>query len=122
MKNTVLIVDDNHDAADSFATLLNIQGHRTWVAYDSESGYDLAYEASPDIIFHDIELPLMDGYSAARKLRAEARFAKTVLVALTAYGNEADKIRASLAGFDAHMTKPINFDHLRIILDRVKIS
>src|SRR3982750_1612873 len=74
-KKTVLIVDDNRDAADSLAMLLEIKGHKVLTAYDAETGLEIAHAASPDVIIHDINLPHMNGYTAATKLRQDVNCA-----------------------------------------------
>ena len=84
-KSTILIVDDNRDAADTLAMLIESMGFRAMTAYDTPAGLKLARDISPQIIFHDIGMSGMDGYMAARQLRSEAQFAKTYLIALTAY-------------------------------------
>lgn len=119
---TILIVDDNRDAADSLAMLIRNEGYRALIAYDSQTGLELANESSPDIIFHDIGLPNIDGYMAARQLRSDAKFAKTILVALTAYDSTPDRKRASMAGFNLHMSKPMDFEALKLVLNRVRNS
>jgi CheY-like chemotaxis protein len=118
----VLIVDDNRDAADSLAILIQGDGHQVAVAYDSETGLELAREVLPKIIFHDIGLPVVDGYAAARKLRQDPRFAKTTLVALTAYDSAPDRDRSLAVGFDFHMVKPIHFEDLKRILELTRNS
>lgn len=115
---TILIVDDNHDAADSLALLIELKGHKALIAYDAETGLELAYAESPDIIVHDINLPLMNGYVAARKIREQANCATTILIALTAYASPADRERALSEGFDFHMSKPLDFEELDRILDQ----
>jgi CheY-like chemotaxis protein len=116
----VLIVDDNRDAADSLAILIQDDGHEVAVAYDSESGLELARKVLPKIIFHDIGLPVVDGYAAALRLRRDPQFAQTMLVALTAYDSAPDRDRSLAAGFDLHMVKPIHFEEVRRILELTK--
>jgi CheY-like chemotaxis protein len=112
----VLIVDDNRDAADSLAILIQGEGLRAAVAYNAMTGFDLARKIMPAIIFHDIGLPIIDGYAAALKVRHDPAFAKTILVALTAYDSDPDRDRALAAGFDLHMVKPIDFADLKRIV------
>ena len=113
----VLIVDDNRDAADSLAIIIQSGGHEVAVAYDSETGFELARKVLPKIIFHDIGLPVVDGYAAALQLRRDPRFAQTILVALTAYDSAPDRDRSLAAGFDFHIVKPIHFEDLKRILE-----
>ena len=119
---TVLIVDDNRDAADTLAMLIKHEGHRVETAYDSEVGLTLARQIKPDVIFHDIGMPIIDGYAAARTLRKDPTFEKTVLVALTAYDATQDRKRASLAGFDLHLTKTLDFDDVILALGQTRPS
>jgi CheY-like chemotaxis protein len=118
LKKIILVVDDNHDFADSLATLIKAYGCKVMVAYDAASGIALAYESVPDVIFHDIGLPAMSGYDAARHFRSHQRFAKTILVAVTAYDATYDRKCAQMAGFDFHLSKPIDFEDLKEVLSR----
>src|SRR5882757_5070800 len=96
-KPTILIVDDNRDAADTLAMLVKGAGYRALTAYDASAGLQLAREVSPHIIFHDIAMPAINGYMAARQLRSELQFTNTLLVALTSYNSTADREQALLA-------------------------
>ena len=113
---TILIVDDNHDAADTLAVSIRDYGHKVLVAYDTASGLALAHQWVPDVILHDIGLPIISGYEAARQLRSDAKFAKTVLVALTGYDSRPDREHSKKAGFDFHLDKPIDLGALTIAL------
>jgi len=106
----VLIVDDNRDAADSISLLLKIHGHEVRTAYGGEEALALASTFPADMVLLDIGLPGMNGYEVARRLRARDNPAR--LVALTGYGQPEDVKRASEAGFDAHMIKPVDFDRV----------
>jgi CheY-like chemotaxis protein len=112
----VLIVDDDRDAADTLAILIRNDGHYVLVAYEAETGFELASTWPPDVIFHDIAMPAMNGYDAVRRLRGDARFAKTLLVAVTAYNSTHDRNMASEAGFDVHMPKPVIFQRVKELL------
>jgi CheY-like chemotaxis protein len=105
-RRRVLIIEDNHDAADSLRLLLELLGQTTRVAYSGTSGLHEAQEWAPDMVFCDIGLPVVDGYEVARQLRRHPATAHTRLVALTGYGQEEDKARSLAAGFDTHLTKP----------------
>jgi CheY-like chemotaxis protein len=113
----VLIVDDNHDAAYTLASIIRIKGHVPVVAYDAPSGLEIANWMIPEIIIHDIVMPLMDGYTAAKRLRSDAKFRNTLLVALTGLSGTHDRERSRQAGYDLHMTKPIDFGLLDEILE-----
>jgi len=113
-----LIVDDNVDAAASLAMLLEIGGHEAHVAHNGEDAVERARELQPDIILLDIGLPRMNGYDACRKIRAESWGYGTVLVALTGWGQDADRRRSRDAGFDHHLVKPVDPDELMRLLAR----
>jgi CheY-like chemotaxis protein len=115
----VLIVDDNHDAADSMAAMLALMGHHTEVAYDGIKALQLAYDLEPDLILLDLGLPDMDGFEVARRLR-RLRNHIPRLVALTGYGADEDKRRTSDAGFDEHVTKPVTPETVSEIVARTK--
>jgi PAS domain S-box-containing protein len=102
----VLVVDDNVDAADGLALLLDLQGHQTRVAYDGATALEAAAEFRPDIAILDIGMPMMDGYELARRLRKAPETEKTVLVAMTGWGQEEDVRKATEAGFHHHLVKP----------------
>lgn len=102
----VLVVDDNRDAAESLAVLLEMEGHVTQLAHDGRSALALAPEVQPDIVFLDIGLPDLSGYEVARQLRNMPNLDRTLLVALTGWGTEEDRKRTREAGFDRHLTKP----------------
>lgn len=106
----ILVVDDNVDAAEMLATMLELRGHETRIAHDGPDALAAAKEVHPDVIFLDIGLPGMDGYEVARQLRADKELAPTVLVAVTGWGTTDDKLRARAAGFDRHLTKPVDID------------
>lgn len=115
----VLIVDDNADAAELLAMLLSTYGHMVHAAEDAESALRVAAELVPDVILLDIGLPGTDGYSVARSLREDARFADTVLIALTGYGTATDKERSRNAGFDHHVVKPAEVEELLTFIEAV---
>jgi CheY-like chemotaxis protein len=107
----VMIVDDNHDAADSLAMMLALDGHETHVAYSAEDALADAGTFRPEVILLDIGLPMMDGYEVARQLRAMTGFNQVRIVALTGYGHLDDRgIRT--AEFNAHLVKPVDFEAL----------
>src|SRR5262249_11675767 len=111
----ILVVDDNVDAVDSLAILLQAVGHRVRTANDGTSALRLAAEARPDVVLLDIGLPGMDGYEVCRRLR-EQNGGRLPIVAMTGYGQEKDRARALEAGFDAHTTKPVDFTQLLNLL------
>jgi PAS domain S-box-containing protein len=103
----ILVVEDNHDTADSLREVLEIAGHRVAVAYGGREGVEAAKEFRPDIVLCDIGLPGLDGYAVARELRQDATLSTAVLVALTGYAGPEDRRRAREAGFDRHLAKPV---------------
>ena len=108
----LLIVDDNHDAADSLVSLLQLEGHETEAAYSAEMALQRAPIFRPAVTLLDIGLPGMDGYDVARRLRERPELRGMRLIAVTGYGQPEDRQRAQTAGFDSHLTKPVNFTSL----------
>ncbi|MFO0609976.1 MAG: ATP-binding protein [Polyangiales bacterium] len=106
----VLVVDDNPDALETAALLLELLGHEVRAAANGVEALAVAAEFAPDLVLCDIGLPLMDGYEVARRLRADPRFAGVRLVALTGYGRDEDAQRSRASGFDAHLVKPFDLD------------
>ncbi|MHB8815051.1 MAG: ATP-binding protein [Steroidobacteraceae bacterium] len=108
----VLIVDDNQDAANSLAVLLNMQGHEAQAVYSGSEAIRRIESFQPDIALLDIGLPEMDGYELAKRLRAMPRLRDVRLVALTGYGQAEDYQRSRAAGFDDHLPKPVDLTAL----------
>ncbi len=103
----ILVVDDNVDAADSIAILLSMEGHQTQTVNNAHDALIAATEFRPDVVLLDIGLPEMDGYEVARRLRSQNAIEDMRLVAVTGYGQPADRARAQAAGFDKHLVKPV---------------
>ncbi|HYX75429.1 MAG TPA: PAS domain S-box protein [Steroidobacteraceae bacterium] len=112
----VLLVDDNRDAADTCATLLELAGQDVRMSYSGRQGLELAEKFHPQLVVLDIGLPDLDGYEVARLIRAAEWGKDAVLVAVTGWGREDDKQRAFAAGFNHHLTKPIAGDDLLALL------
>jgi signal transduction histidine kinase/integral membrane sensor domain MASE1/ActR/RegA family two-component response regulator len=112
----ILLVEDNVDSADALEHLLRRKGHEMHVARDGNHGLAQARALRPDVVLLDIGLPELDGFEVARQLRKQADEDGTMLVALTGYGQEADRRRALEAGFDHHLVKPVSLDELARIL------
>lgn len=106
----ILVVDDNRDAADSVAEALLMAGHEVEVAYDGPAALATASEFRPEVVFLDIGLPVMDGYEVARRFRDSALEPRPLLVAVTGYGQLADRERSADAGFDRHLVKPVSVE------------
>jgi CheY-like chemotaxis protein len=115
----VLIVDDNVDAAEMLAEALQEMGHDTRMAFDGPAGLDVVASFAPEIAFLDIGLPEMDGYELARRLRAQVAAPGLRLVALTGYGQDADRRRSVDAGFDEHIVKPIDIVEVASAIERL---
>jgi CheY-like chemotaxis protein len=103
----ILVVDDNVDGAETLAMLLSLSGYDTRTAFDGLSALAAAAEFLPHVVFLDIGLPGMNGYEVARRLRADTRLEAARLIALTGWGSEDDQRKSKDAGFDAHLTKPV---------------
>ncbi|WP_279608947.1 ATP-binding protein [Burkholderia gladioli] len=103
----VLVVDDNQDAANALAALLETDGHQVTVAYSAPEALALAESLRPDAVLLDIGLPGMDGHEVARRMRASPRLRRAQLIAVTGYGQASDRENSMSAGFDAHLVKPV---------------
>jgi signal transduction histidine kinase/ActR/RegA family two-component response regulator len=112
----VMVVDDNHDAAESLAYLLSLEGHTVDVAYDGVTALSEAEKSHPQVVLLDIGMPGMDGYQVARALRAGESTRSITIIALTGYGQPDDREHARAAGFDDHLTKPVDTELLMEIL------
>ncbi len=112
----ILVVDDNQDSAISMTLLLELQGHQVDVAHAGLDALRIAGEKLPDVILLDIGMPGMNGYEVARRLRAQEKFAGTLLVAITGYGRTSDLKQTKSAGFDHHLVKPVDYDKLQAVL------
>ena len=118
-KPRILVVDDNHDAVESLAILLEMMGYDVRTAGDGLEAVEAARTFAPDVVLLDIGLPVLDGYEAAERIRALDGGAEVVLVALTGWGQDEDRRRSREAGFDHHMVKPVDPDALEELLRRV---
>ncbi len=114
----ILVADDNQDAATSLALLLRIMGHETRTAHDGLEALDAAAAFRPDVTLLDIGMPQLNGYDVCRRIRQQAWGKGMVLIALTGWGQEDDKRQAQEAGFDHHLTKPVDPAALEKLLAR----
>jgi len=114
---TVLVVDDNEDAASLMADSLERAGYITRVAHDAREAIEAAREVQPAAAILDIGLPVIDGFELAKMLRQEPGLERMCLIALTGYGQAADRERALAAGFDRHLVKPVTVSAVRAVLD-----
>jgi CheY-like chemotaxis protein len=113
----VLIVDDNSDAADMLALLLQLDGHQVQAVYSSRDALERAQSFHPDIMLLDIGLPEINGYEVAERLRAMPQLKDIRLVAVTGYGRSEDRARTRAAGFDDHLVKPVEAIELKRVLE-----
>jgi PAS domain S-box-containing protein len=113
----ILLVEDNSDGREMLRTMLEVQGHEVHEAAEGRSAIERALMLRPDAAIIDIGLPGMDGYAVAARIRAnEAGHRRMRLIALTGYGSEEDRRRAAEAGFDVHLTKPVEPERLALLL------
>lgn len=115
----ILIVDDNRDAADTCAALLELSGHHVQTAYTGCDALDRAAAFRPHAILLDIGLPDLDGYTLAKHIRATTWGRQALLIAVTGWGQSEDKRRAHEAGFDHHLAKPVAPEALESALQLV---
>ena len=115
-KVRILVVDDNRDAADTLSSLLDLLGHNAQVANDGSSALEAMQDFRPQVVFLDIGMPVMNGYEVAEAIRNDRRFDQPLLVALTGWGGEDDRQRTTAAGFDLHLTKPVDLDAIEKML------
>jgi CheY-like chemotaxis protein len=118
----VLVVDDSQDGANSLAELIELWGYEARSAYDGPSALRIAREFPANAVLLDIGMPGMSGYDTARALREIAELRGARLVAVTGYGQEEDRTRARDAGFDHHLTKPVDPTELRNLLRSLRNS
>jgi CheY-like chemotaxis protein len=115
-RQRILVVDDNRDAADSLALLLAVAGADTQVAYDGAAALAALDSYQPQAALIDIGMPGMDGHALAQQIRRQPACAGITLIALTGWGQEADRARSRRSGFDHHLTKPVDVEALTALL------
>jgi signal transduction histidine kinase len=113
----VLIIEDCVDAAETLRDLMEMFGHQVQVAYSGLAGLEMARQARPDVVLCDLGLPGMDGYAVAAALRRHPATDSARLIAVTGYGQEEDLRRSAESGFHAHLTKPVELESLRAMLE-----
>jgi CheY-like chemotaxis protein len=104
----ILVADDNRDAAESMGLLLEYAGHQVWRAFSGTEALAVALREKPEFLILDIGMPGLNGYEVAERVRGEPWGKRATLVALTGWGQERDRRRAWAAGFDHHLTKPVD--------------
>ncbi len=112
----VLVVDDNQDTARGMARLLKLAGHEVKVAHDGWAAIEVARQFAPAAVLLDIGLPGLDGYEVATRLRHEGTCQDALLIAASGYGEDQARDRSRQAGFDHHLTKPVDFDAITALL------
>jgi PAS domain S-box-containing protein len=118
-RHRILVVDDNIDAAETMVMLLDLSGHDARAAFGGQEALDVAWMFQPEVVFLDIGLPGMNGYEVAQQLLAHPATASAKLIALTGWGTEEDVRKAKMAGFHAHLTKPVDPNAVDAILATV---
>jgi len=118
----ILIVDDNRDGADSLGMMLRIMGNDIRTAYDGQEGVDVAGEFRPEVVLFDIGMPKLNGYEACRRIRKQPWGKGIVLIAVTGWGQDDDRLRSHEAGFDHHMVKPVDPQALMKLLAELQVA
>ncbi|HEX3842977.1 MAG TPA: response regulator [Steroidobacteraceae bacterium] len=119
MVRRILIADDNNDALESLATLLQLSGHEVFTATNGGTALQSAERHLPEVALLDIGMPLLDGYEVAKRIRSQPWGERITLVALTGWGQDSDRRRSREAGFDSHLVKPLDLDTLTDLLARL---
>ncbi|HEY4215023.1 MAG TPA: response regulator [Steroidobacteraceae bacterium] len=119
VKRRILLADDNNDALESLATLLQLGGHDVVTASNGALALECAERHRPEVMLLDIGMPLVDGYEVARRIRVQPWGQQITLVALTGWGQDSDRRRSREAGFDSHLVKPLDMDKLTELLERL---
>ena len=112
----ILVADDNEDAATSLALILSMLGHETRTARNGLEALEIAEHFKPSVVLLDIGMPKLNGYDTARRLRQQPSEAPLLLIALTGWGQDEDRHRSTEAGFDAHLTKPVDIAEIQRLL------
>ncbi|MDP9128970.1 MAG: response regulator, partial [Candidatus Binatota bacterium] len=115
----ILVADDFPQSAETLARLLEKDGNEVQIAKDGVAAVEAAKEFLPDIILMDLAMPRLDGYQAAHRIRQQPWGKPMILIALTGWGQQQDRRRTREAGFDAHLTKPVNYDAIVSLLARL---
>ncbi|HET9864062.1 MAG TPA: ATP-binding protein [Steroidobacteraceae bacterium] len=118
----ILVVDDNEDAANTLAMILKLDGHVVDTAFSGHEALERARDFEPQVMLLDIGLPGLDGFGVAQRIRAQPRFRELQLVAITGYGQNADRLRTQEAGFAGHLVKPVDFAELKRMLAALPVN
>jgi CheY-like chemotaxis protein len=107
-RSRILVVDDLRDSTDSLAMMLRAKGHDVRTAYDGYEAVEIALQYRPDVVILDIGMPRLNGYDAARMIREQSGGDSPMLIALTGWGHDENRLRTKEAGFDHHLVKPVD--------------
>jgi CheY-like chemotaxis protein len=122
IRRRILVADDNSDALESLAILLELGGHEVFSAANGALALESAERHLPEVALLDIGMPKLDGYEVARRIRAQPWGRRITLVALTGWGQDSDRRRSGEAGFDSHLVKPLDLDKLMELLGRLPVN
>jgi len=117
----ILIIDDNRSVVDSLKMLLDFNGNTTYTAYDGLEGLEIAERVRPAIILLDIGLPKVDGWECCRRIRQQSWGSQIMVFALTALGQDDDRLKSQQAGFDMHFVKPVDPELLLTVLEATRL-
>ena len=121
VRRRILVADDNADALQTLATVLELGGHEVFSASNGSLALESAERHLPEVALLDIGMPLLDGYEVARRIRAQVWGKRITLVALTGWGQDSDRRRSQEAGFDSHLVKPLDLAKLTQLLSRLPV-
>jgi CheY-like chemotaxis protein len=121
-KRRILFADDNRDVVESFEMILRTLGHEVETALDGMEALTKADDFRPDVIVLDVGMPRLDGYETAKRIRQRTWARDVVLIAVTGWGNEKDKLRSAEAGFDVHLVKPVDATAILDVLNQMDHS
>jgi PAS domain S-box-containing protein len=116
----ILVADDNRDAADTLSVVLELDGHEVRTAYDGVQALQIAEQFAPQIALLDIGMPNLDGYQTARRIREQSWGSAMLLIALTGWGQERDRLQATEAGFNCHLVKPVDPQTIGALIEKMK--
>jgi DNA-binding response OmpR family regulator len=117
----ILIIDDNRSVVESLKMLLDLNGNTTHTAYDGLEGLEIAERVRPEIILLDIGLPRIDGWETCRRIRQQSWGNQVMVYALTALGQDDDRLKSQQAGFDMHFVKPVDPELLLTVLEATRL-
>ncbi len=117
-RSRIVVADDNHDAADSLAQLLDLMGYDAVAVYDGEQAVQACHELHPDLAILDVQMPRLDGCAAARRIRDDEEGRAPWLASLTALKPQEEPLHSGRDLFDTHLSKPLRMDELSNLLAR----